>query len=80
MLLHDMGVVLGTQRIALYDRRRRYLCEWNPLQEDISAHPRAKHIKIEFRQDQLVRARRISSLVYVNRTLSKEGRGLLDAG
>lgn len=72
-LLHDLGESLDNQRIALYDRRRTFVAEWRPLYEDLVNYPKARYMKIEFRQDPVNRHRPISSLMYVIRILDREG-------
>ena len=72
-LLHEIGVTMDNLRIALYDRRRQFLTEWRPLHEDWTDHPRARHMKIEFRQEPVNHRRPVSSLMYVSRILDGEG-------
>lgn len=72
-LLNEVGAVQHTMKIRLYDRRRRYLCEWHPILEDIGSHPKAKYLKIEFRQDHESRCRGMPSLMYATRILPPSG-------
>lgn len=73
-LLHDIGAALEIRRIALHDRRGRYLREWDPLLADIdSEQPRARYMKIEYRPAPASRFGRTSSLMYVNRILPGAG-------
>ena len=72
-LLNGLGQALDNQRLVLYDRRRNFLTEWRPLHEDWTDHPKARFMKIEFRQIPVNIRQPISSLMYVNRILDREG-------
>ena len=72
-LLHDIGIAMDTQVIRLLDWRRRYLCDWNPLLEDIGAHPKARYMEVRFREDPVKSHGGMSALMYINRVLPKLG-------
>ncbi len=75
-LLSEIGPVMDSLRIALFDRRGRYLCQWNPLLDDIGrGRPRARYMKVRFRPNPINRPGRITSLMYVSRILPQDGFG-----
>lgn len=73
-LLGEIGPVLDSLEIALFDRRGRYLCEWDPLLDGIApGRTRARYMKVRFRPDPCGRPGRTTSLMHAGRILPKEG-------
>ncbi len=72
-LLHSIGITMDTQVIRLLDWRRRYLCDWHPLLEDMGAYPRARYMEVKFREEPVKGHGGMSALMCVNRILPKIG-------
>ena len=73
-LLGEIGPVPDSLEIALFDRRGRYLCEWDPLLDGIApGRTRARYMKVRFHPDPCGRPGRITSLMHAGRIFPKEG-------
>jgi len=78
-LLHDIAKPLSDQKIALHTRNGRYLCDWDPLSEDIREIPRAASMRIEFRADRVYSHHLQEGLTFLQRILPDEGRRWLQS-
>ncbi len=72
-ILHDIAKPLTDQRIGIYNRWGQYLRDWNPAVELIRDVPKAKYIRIEFRQNRVYTHHQNSSLLFALRVLPSCG-------
>ena len=72
-LLKHIGSALFKQRPKLYDWRGKYLCEWNPLLEELGWHSKARFMKTGSGKIVLNSHRPMESLMYLARILPNTG-------
>jgi len=78
-LLHDVAKPLSDQKLTLYTRRGRYLCEWDPLSQDVDSIRGASYMRIEFRPDRVYSHHQQEALTFLQRILPVEGRRWLQS-
>ena len=71
-LIGEIGASLHHQKITLFSRGRGQLGEWSPLANGIGLNPKAKYLKVEFRQGR-GEISRSYSLMYAMRILPGHG-------
>ena len=71
-LIGEIGASLHHQKITLFSRGRGQLGEWSPLANGIGLNPKAKYLKVEFRQGR-GEISRSYSLMYAMRILPGNG-------